>query len=175
MRTLMRQEEARGSTKQDHRLPLDLALETRPMVSWVIAPNQMHDLLTAYWTSSQKLTGSKFDLAIEIAEDLGPVPCDYAILLLEIIDECVRDLEHRGDGAPSIEVRLSELRRDARLTNVVLEIVNVGATLSRPRVLSEGLLRLRTRTEEWNGFLVIGRSSEGNLMFRAALPIVSNS
>ncbi len=171
----MRREETKNPPKQPQRMSLELTLNNQPTGSWVIQPREMHDLLTAYWTSSRRLTGAEYDLAIEIAEDLGPMPCDYAILMLEIIEECVRYIAYRADGTPSVEVRLSELRRNAKLNNIVLEVINRGPELPTPRELSEGLLRLRSRTEDWNGFLMIDGSCESKIMFRAALPLVSFS
>ena len=124
----MRQEETRSSEKPTYRGSLNALVERQSAGSWEIAPGQMHDLLTAYWTSCRRTTGAKLDLAIEIAEGLGPMPCDYAILMLQIIDECVRYIGSQINGTASVEVRLSEARRNAKLAYVA----NRGPVLPRP-------------------------------------------
>ena len=172
----MRQEEMKHIDKHIRRLSLNLPLvEDKPGGSWVIAPKQMHNLLTAYRACRRETTGPDLNLTIELAEDIGPVPCDYAVLMLDIIDECVRYIGYRADGTPSVEVRLSEIHRYSGLSNFVLDIVNRGPRLPKARVLSDGLLRLRDRTAEWNGSLEIDQSCVDKISFRAALPIVSLS
>jgi hypothetical protein len=172
----MRQEQPKRVGTRTRRLSLNLPLvEDKPGGSWVIAPKQMHNLLTAYWACRRETAGPDLDLTIEVVEDVGPVPCDYAVLMLDIIDECVGYIGYRTDGTPSVEVRLSEMERYAGLSDFVLDIVNRGPKLPRSRVLSDGLLRLRDRTAEWNGSLEIDQSCLDRISFRAALPIVSLS
>ena len=172
----MRQEKLKHVDTHIRRLSLNLPLvEDKPGGSWTIAPKQMHNLLTAYWACRRETAGPDLNLTIEVAEDVGPVPCDYAVLMLDIIDECVGYIGYRSDGTPSVDVRLSEAYRSAGLTNFVLDIVNRGPGLPRSRVLSDGLLRLRNRTAEWNGSLEIDQFCMDKIAFRATLPIVSIS
>ena len=172
----MRQEKLKHVDTHIRRLSLNLPLvEDKPGGSWTIAPKQMHNLLTAYWACRRETAGPDLNLTIEVAEDVGPVPCDYAVLMLDIIDECVGYIGYRSDGTPSVDVRLSEAYRSAGLTNFVLDIVNRGPGLPRSRVLSDGLLRLRNRTAEWNGSLEIDQFCTDKIAFRATLPIVSIS
>jgi hypothetical protein len=141
--------------------------------SGVINPEQIHDLLTIYQASARKSLGTEFDLGIEIAENLGPIPCDYANLLFKVFYECVKYIGKSSNGSPSVEVRLSEVRKHTQLSFVVLEVGNRDSEQVRPRKLSEELLQLRESTEQWNGFLVIDETSHDKTLFRAALPIVS--
>ena len=174
MRDFIRQEKVKHVDTHIRRLSLNLPLvEETPGGSWVIAPKQMHNLLTAYWACRRETAGPDLNLTIEVAEDVGPVPCDYAVLMLDIIDECVRYVEYRTDGTPSVDVRLSEAYRSAGLANFVLDIVNRGPVLPKPRALSAVLLRLRNRTAEWNGSLEIDQFCTDKIAFRAELPIVS--
>jgi hypothetical protein len=169
----MRQDHINKSNKLFDGGLLEYAPRANPARSGMMDPAQMHDLLTNYQTLARKTLGTESDLGIEVAENLGPIPRDYANLLVEILHECVKYIGRRSNGPPTVEVRLFETRKHAQLSFVTLEVGNRNSEQPVPRKFSEDLLQLRERTEQWNGFLVIDGASHDKTVFRIALPIVS--
>lgn len=140
---------------------------------WLVGP-QIHQLFTAYGESARKMIGVKFDLQITIAEKLGAVPNDYILLLIDIIDECIRYFSWRENGSSFAQIRLSEVRHDRHFWLLLLEVRNRGPKDLFAQKLSEGLLRQRARIEFWSGFIRIDSISYNETTIRAILPIVSS-
>ena len=168
----MRQDQSHKPTKIFDRSLLEHSPRANPARSGVIVPRQIHRLLIAHQGSARRTDGAAIDLGIEIAENLGPIPRDYANLLIVILRECVRYIGGRSNGSPSVEVRLSEVQRHAQLSFVVLGVGNRGSERAVARRLSEELLRLRGCTEQLNGSLVIDEACHDKTVFRVALPII---
>lgn len=169
----MRRDRVNKSTPQLVRSALRCSPQVDLIRSDVIAPVQMHQLLTSCRASARSPIGTELDLGIEIAENFGPIPRDYAHLMLEILCECVSYIGERSKGSPSMEIRLSEVTINAQVTFAVLEVRNRNLEPIRPGTLSKKFLNLRDRIEELNGFLVNDKSFRDKSVFRVALPIVS--
>jgi hypothetical protein len=169
----MRRDRVNKSTPQLDRSALRCSPQVNLIRSDVIAPVQMHQLLTSCRASARSTIGTELDLGIEIAESFGPIPRDYAHLMLEILCECVKHIGDRGNDPPSVEIRLSEVTINAQVTFAVLEVRSRNLEPIRPGTLSKKLLNLRDRIEELNGFLVNDNAFRDKSVFRVALPIVS--
>jgi hypothetical protein len=140
--------------------------------SWLVAP-QIHQYLTAYGESVRDTIGAEFDLQVKIAENLGPIPCEYIFLLLDVLDHCVGYFGWRENGSSSAQIRLSQLCHNRRFSHLLLEVGNRDSGRTFAQKLSEELLRLRVRIEFWSGFLRVDSVSSDETTIRMALPIVS--
>jgi len=170
----MRQEQTKHIDRDVRRLSLSLPLiEEKTGGSWAIGSKQIQNLLTAYWACRTRTTGPDLNLTIELAHDVGPVPCDYVVLMMDIVDECVQYIGDRTLGTPSVAVRLSEEHQNTGLSDFVLEIMHRGSAMPKLFTPSAGLLRVRYRTEEWNGRLQVDQAREDQIKFRATLPFIS--
>ena len=141
--------------------------------AWLVGP-QIHQFLTAYGESARRILGVEFALQVTIADNLGPIRCDYLHLLIDILDECVGYFGWRENGSSFAQIRLSQVRHNRRLSHLLLEVRNRGPKGLFAQKLTEGLLRLRTRMEFWSGFIRIDSISYDETTIRAILPIVSS-